>query len=135
MAVINIPSPSPEDPWGPVSIPAGFAVVAPSPNVLALRGDFDLDAVPDFFTATDRYNQAGTHLVLDLTELQYLDSAGLAALVLLRHRFDLIGIDCVLRAPTGPVSRILSETGIANVFTVDRQLPLFEAVGYAEHAA
>jgi anti-anti-sigma factor len=135
MTIVHVPSPSMADPWGPVSIPGGFAAVSVSPNVVALRGDFDVDAVGDFFDATDHSDLAGSPLVLDLSDLQYLDTAGLAALVLVGHRLDLAGVDLVLRAPKTHIWGLLSETGLDNAFTVDLQLGLFEATAYAAHAA
>ncbi len=53
-----------------------------------------------------------TDLLIDLSQVEFLDSAGLAALVLVIRAHKSAGRVCVLAAPTPIVSRILKLTAI-----------------------
>jgi anti-sigma B factor antagonist len=87
--------------------------------VITLRGELDLankelleDAVGEALAARPR------RVVLDLSELDYLDSTGLAVLIAAKRRVD--DGSCELRVVpgTGTVARLFAMTGIG------RHLPL-----------
>ena len=83
---------------------------------IAVRGEVDIAAVPALELALDGAIRAsaGT-LVLDLRELEFLDSSGLR--LILRARALLAREDRALAivCPPGPVRRLFTETGIADL--------------------
>jgi anti-sigma B factor antagonist len=81
--------------------------------VLAVRGEIDMSNADTFATAlTDAVARAGdAPLVVDLTALEYLDSAGLAALFEQAERIRLV---------IGPLLAPLVEiSGLAELTTVE----------------
>lgn len=50
-------------------------------SVMTVRGELDLVTAPEVETAVTERLKAGRHVVLDLRELDFLDSSGIRALV------------------------------------------------------
>ena len=84
--------------------------------VVAVRGEVDIAVVPALELALDSAirDSAGA-FVLDLCEVEFLDSSGLH--VMLRARALLAREDraLVIVCPPGPVRRLFDETGIADL--------------------
>ncbi|MBN3932392.1 STAS domain-containing protein [Streptomyces verrucosisporus] len=79
--------------------------------VLVAEGEIDMSNVGEFRAAVDRAAGAGAgRLVVDLTAVDYLDSAGLAALFAHADRLELIAPPLL-----GPV---LTVSGLADLATV-----------------
>jgi anti-sigma B factor antagonist len=85
-----------------------FAVRADPEGVLWLAGEFDLAAIDAFQAAVDAVLDAQRELVLDLSELTFLDSTGIRAFLVVAGHVD--GV--VLRRPTQAVRRVLRLVGI-----------------------
>lgn len=85
-------------------------------TAIFLAGDLDLSSRRRFWTAFQATAaQAGGQLILDLSGLQFLDAAGLRALI---DAQKLVGERLVVRTPSSAVRRILELTGF------DQRLPL-----------
>ena len=84
--------------------------------VVAVRGEVDIAVVPALELALDSAirDSAGA-FVLDLCEVEFLDSSGLH--VMLRARALLAREDraLVIVCPPGPVRRLFDDTGIADL--------------------
>ena len=86
-----------------------------APSV-AVRGEVDIAAVPALELALDgAIRDSAGAFVLDLCELEFLDSSGLR--LILRARALLARDDRALAivCPPGPVRRLFTETGIADL--------------------
>jgi anti-sigma B factor antagonist len=97
--------------------------------VVRLRGDLDASTVPQLHAYAVRLLDCQpARLVIDVEELDFIDSTGLGMLVTLfkrlRHRG---GHSLVVRAPSPTTMSILEVTGLDKLFTVER-------VGEAVHA-
>lgn len=87
--------------------------------VFGLRGSLDLATAPTVRAALmEAIENGGRHLIVDLTQLEFLDSTGLGVLIGAHRRtverkgsFRLIIND-------GPISRLLNITGLIAVFAV-----------------
>ncbi len=90
-------------------------------TVVALRGELDLHSSGLLLDATTDV-AAGSRLVLDLSGLAFVDSAGLRALMNLDLRARADGFELVLAAPGPAVLRVLRLTGF------DKRLPIEDAV-------
>lgn len=86
-----------------------FAVRADPEGVLWLAGEFDLAAIDAFQAAVDAVPDAQAELVLDLSELTFLDSTGIRAFLVVADHVD---GGLVLRRPTQAVRRVLGLVGI-----------------------
>jgi anti-sigma B factor antagonist len=91
-------------------------------TVLRLAGDLDLFSAPEF-QATTRTLLAGgcRRVVVDLGRVEFVDSAGLAALMILYRNCQAARCDLSLVDATGRQENLYALTGL------DRILPLTEA--------
>lgn len=87
--------------------------------VVSLHGELDLAAVPAFRAATvDALRDGWTDLVIDLKQVEFIDSAGLGVLIGLRRRtMDVDGSLTLL--VSAEVLNVLSVSGIDSLFDVE----------------
>lgn len=104
-------------------MPERFELAATFPGtdaVVAIRGELDLATIPmfsgflDAAVADDRRT-----VVLDLSEVSFLDARGLGAIVLAVQRVAGSGGHLLLRAPSPVVRRLLHITGLTGAFGVE----------------
>ena len=95
------------------------ALTRPYPDtaVLAVRGEIDTLTASAFTAATEELVTAsGEVLVMDLTEVRFLASSGLAVLISAAHRAEERGIRLRLVITSRAVRRPLEITGTAALF-------------------
>src|SRR4051794_9170873 len=84
---------------------------------LVVTGEVDLLTAPDFISALGAAQEAAPDVVVDLTEVRFMDSTGLRALLEARRRADADGAAIALHlAPGGPVERLLDLAGVLRLF-------------------
>jgi anti-sigma B factor antagonist len=88
---------------------------APFLNI-RLAGDLDLGTAPQLKQAIDAYARTGQTITIDLREVTFIDSMGLAALVRARHRALARGAELRLVAPPAPISRVFELSRLDRVF-------------------
>jgi anti-sigma B factor antagonist len=89
----------------------------PETVVLAVRGEIDTLTAPAFTAAIEELlGASGEVLVMDLTEVRFLASSGLAALISAAHRAEDRGIRLRLVISNRAVRRPLEITGTAALF-------------------
>ena len=102
--------------------PEGFQVVSSGVDgqvVLQLAGELDCDTVPVLRQALDQLcSRTVPTLVLDLAELQFIDSSGLHELVRALRRQREVGGEVVLRQPSAQTMRVLEIVGLAPLFRI-----------------
>ena len=88
---------------------------------IGVAGDLDLSSeqelvsyAHDAFTAT-----TASRAVLDLTEVEFIDSSGLRALLRCRTTAENCGLPLRLRAGDGPVTDLLAIAGAAPLFELE----------------
>jgi anti-sigma B factor antagonist len=86
--------------------------------VLAVAGELDIGTVERLRLAVGRHLRPGVLVTLDLAEVTFCDSTGLAALVGIYKRLAATGGRLVLRAPIPRVLNLLTVTGLTRVMTV-----------------
>jgi anti-anti-sigma factor len=102
----------------PRKIPDGFEVVTRSRDEsvdVALVGELDMPACFGLESEIEGLlDERGIRrMVLDLAELEFLDSAGLGSLLTIRDRAQDRDVDLRFVNPSRPVRRILEATGTA----------------------
>ncbi|GAA2410773.1 STAS domain-containing protein [Streptomyces glaucosporus] len=78
--------------------------------VLTAAGEIDMSNVGDFRDAVDRAAAGAERLVIDLTAVEYLDSAGLTVLFAHASRLDLIAPELL--------DPVITVSGLADLATV-----------------
>jgi anti-anti-sigma factor len=86
--------------------------------VLALIGELDLAALPEFDAAVASYADTTSRLVLDLAGVTFMDSTGLTALIGLQRRLGSDGA-LVLRNVAAQPRRILELAGVTDHFAIE----------------
>jgi len=90
-----------------------------SPPTIALAGELDPHTAPLLEGAIDEVlGREGTDLVLDLSQLGFVDSSGLRVLISAQHRPDEQGGTLVLQSPSETVRRLLEITGLIDHITI-----------------
>jgi anti-sigma B factor antagonist len=89
---------------------------APLLNI-RLAGDLDLGTAAQLKLAVDAYARTGQTITVDLREVWFIDSMGLAALVRARHRALARGGSLQLVPPPAATRRVFELTHLDRVFT------------------
>jgi len=87
--------------------------------VLAVKGDVDIAVADEFFSAALACLDGTDVLELDLSELRFIDSSGLGALVRVHKRAVEQGGRLVLSHVSESVHRLLRITGLDLVFDIE----------------
>jgi anti-sigma B factor antagonist len=87
--------------------------------IFKLRGSLDLATSPTVRAALmDATEKGKRDLIVDLTQLEFLDSTGLGALIGAHRRASEHGGTLRLIVAEGPIARLLNITGLIRVFAV-----------------
>ena len=107
--------------------PVGFTVRGPFERagalVLQLDGELDLATAPVFDEAVQAL-PADRRLIVDLSALDYIDSSGIAVLILADNRLREFGgrLECVV-PPTGAVRKVFELARLGETLEVCEELP------------
>jgi anti-anti-sigma factor len=87
-----------------------------TPTGIALRGEVDLARRPAVLATLDAAiaETEGT-FVVDLTEVDFLDSSGLGVFMHAHDRLRRVNRDMTVQCPPGPVRRLIEITGVAEL--------------------
>jgi len=89
---------------------------------LMLRDQLNFADREPFDTMTDKLFARRSRIVaIDLSGLDYMDSAGLGMLLSLRERADKAGVDVQLQRPKGEVRELLALACFDTLFTVSHE--------------
>lgn len=86
--------------------------------VVAVRGELDLATVPVLRARLDEVGERPAPLVVDLSGVRFIASAGLALLVDLQRRCEERGVTLAVVATGGVVPRAIQVTALDQVFPV-----------------
>jgi anti-sigma B factor antagonist len=91
--------------------------------VVALRGEMDMNNAPALRRAVEgRAGAASCDLIVELSQLTFMDSCGITELVKLSKALDTEGGMIVLAAPTAPVARVFGIVKLGDVFVISESL-------------
>jgi anti-anti-sigma factor len=96
-------------------------------TVLTLRGELDLFTQPRFIAALAGLDDGEKRVVLDLSELTFIDCANIAIIHRVRMLAGLRGTEVVLKSPGADVLRIMEMTGLAPNVGDDEARPIVVA--------
>jgi anti-sigma B factor antagonist len=112
--------------------PATSVLHQPRPNVLPLEGDIDLHVSPVVTEALNAMiKKKPERIVIDLSRATYIDSAGVAALMLAKQDVEAYGGKFFLSGVQETIRLILQTSGLDRIFwifpDVDAALAAHEA--------
>jgi anti-sigma B factor antagonist len=88
--------------------------------LLTVDGDVDVTTAPKLIVAGRDALRAGTRtIVVNLSGVAFMDSAGLAALINLHRSVDRAGGRLVVVCPDGPVRRLFAVSGTERLLGVE----------------
>lgn len=91
-----------------------------SPTTVVLTGEIDVSTSNRVREALIAISNSGEiSVVVDMANVTFMDSTGLAALVGPLKRFRSINGQIVLRSPSKGVLKVLEITGLTRVFTIE----------------
>jgi len=85
---------------------------------VTLSGEFDMGAVAAFRRTVEDDPQPWQRVVIEMSDLAFMDSSGLQELVRLNDRAREQGREVVVAQPSLPVTRLLELTGLEPHFTI-----------------
>jgi anti-sigma B factor antagonist len=86
--------------------------------VLALSGELDVVSAPGLERRLrDALSEPGAHVTLDLSDLEFVDSAGVSVLIKAKQDAEARGRTLVLARPTEQVQRVFALVGLADWLT------------------
>ena len=80
---------------------------------VVVHGELDLSTAPVLDAALVAPEAAGARVTLDLSDMGFMDSSGLAVLIGARRRADDEGLDLTVSGPNDHVRKLLDLTGTA----------------------
>jgi anti-sigma B factor antagonist len=93
--------------------------LAPKVRLLAVSGDLDMFAAPELKqTISDALEGDGLDLIVDLTRTAFIDSSGLAALILAMKRARGRGGQLVVVDAGGSVARTFRVAGVDQIIAI-----------------
>ena len=91
-----------------------------SPTTVVLTGELDIATAPRLREALIAVSNHGeTNVIVDMANVTFMDSTGLAALVGPLKRFRSMNGQIVLRSPGRGVRKVLEISGLTRVFTIE----------------
>jgi anti-sigma B factor antagonist len=94
-----------------------FAVETVNCARVQVSGDLDLCTASQLRSELSRLIDQGTkHLVLDMRDVEFMDSSGLVVLIHVRKRLSSLGGTFALMDPHRAVQRVLAITGLTKTF-------------------
>lgn len=87
---------------------------------ISISGEFTFTDHAAFKTIADRvFAGEGWPIVVDLAKLEFIDSAGLGMLLIVRDEASKAGRSLILRGPRGQVKRMFDVTKFDTLFTLE----------------
>ncbi len=96
--------------------------------IVCLRGELDVVDAAGLTVALAGVMASCPNIIIDLTDLEFIDCGGLWVPAGAREQARRAGGDLLLAAPQRLVLRVLALTGLADVFSVYASVALAEAV-------
>jgi anti-anti-sigma factor len=92
--------------------------------VVCLAGELDLDTAPEFAAAIEGMGQSAVrYVVLDLSELEYLSSAGASTIVRAHDELESHGSELVITGAHGTVQTVLDLLGLTKLIRLAQRAP------------
>ena len=86
--------------------------------VVDIRGEIDLSTVPVFKDALSAATEAGSHVIINMTDVTYMDSSGFGTLLSAKKRLRANGGSIHLVGCNDVIARMLHITRLNTIFSL-----------------
>ena len=87
--------------------------------IFDLSGRFEFQATPKFYAALDRIeDMSGQHLILNLEQVSFLDSAGLAAIHVGHQKLTAVGGSMSIVNPLPQVQKLMERANLTSIIPI-----------------
>jgi anti-sigma B factor antagonist len=91
-------------------------------RVVIVRGEVDVSTAPQLRACLEEVTDSSQpRVVVDVGDVQFIDSSGIAVLAAALKRLRPAGRDLVVRRPTPQMTKLLDMTGMGALVTVSQQ--------------
>ena len=94
-------------------------VVTASENGWTVAGEIDASTAPALDEALQTLPVATGSVVIDVSDVVFIDSSGLRVLISLANRAEQVGRSVILQRPSPTVRRLLEITGLTDMFGLE----------------
>jgi len=99
-------------------MPNRLVITEPRAGVVGLHGEIDVHSAPTFAARFDILPAGTDDIVIDMTEVTFMDSSGLRVLLDVHQRAADASRGLVLLRPSDSVMRLLVISGLGDHFTI-----------------
>jgi len=94
-------------------------LVEVAPGEFKVSGEVDAHSAESFGTALTTVGDQTTAVMVDMSDVTFMDSSGLRVLVEAQQRAESGGPSLVLRSPSRQITRLLDLTGLTENFQIE----------------
>ncbi|WKY47026.1 STAS domain-containing protein [Eubacteriaceae bacterium ES3] len=86
---------------------------------VTIKGEVDIYSVDQFRESIEKsINQKKSKIILDCTELSYIDSTGMGVLIEMRNKTRELGQNMIVKNPRPNVKKLLALTGVDKIIEI-----------------
>ena len=93
-------------------------------TVVQVSGELDIATAPQLSDHLIALIRDGHRIVVELTEVEFMDSSGLEVLLRCHRAAECAGTGLILRRPSRRVVRLLELSGLTSYFLIETELPV-----------
>ena len=88
-------------------------------NMVSIRGEIDIYSIEKFRdTIEERIKTQAPEIILDCSELSYMDSTGMGVLIELRNKTKELGQKIIMMNPRPNIRKLLALTGVDKIIEI-----------------
>ncbi|MDP2843027.1 MAG: STAS domain-containing protein [Acetobacterium sp.] len=87
--------------------------------MVSIKGEIDIYSIENFRASIEKEIQTqATQIILDCSELSYMDSTGMSVLIELRNKTKEMGQKIIMMNPRPNIKKLLSLTGVDKIIEI-----------------
>lgn len=87
--------------------------------MVSIKGEIDIYSIEKFREAIEeKMKTQAPEIIIDCTELSYMDSTGMGVLIELRNKTKAIGQKIILKNPRPNIKKLLALTGVDKIIDI-----------------
>lgn len=88
-------------------------------NMVSIRGEIDIYSIEKFRdTIEEKIKTQASEIILDCSELSYMDSTGMGVLIELRNKTKELGQKIIMMNPRPNIRKLLALTGVDKIIEI-----------------
>ena len=88
-------------------------------NMVSIRGEIDIYSIEKFRdTIEEKIKTQASEIILDCSELSYMDSTGMGVLIEIRNKTKELGQKIIMMNPRPNIRKLLALTGVDKIIEI-----------------